>query len=406
MKNNMPSEGLRLGRDSGSVLCDTLKSGLFGRPGGGGKEKGLHTKRDETVDIIKGWAMLTIIIFHCSSSCFPASISSLIGNPWNVPIFFIVGGFFLNPRKMENPISFLKGKIKRLYLPATIVYSLSILLHNLFVYIGWYPLGGSHPSNGLPFAYYGIKEIGIGLIKVLCAGGSGELVMGAMWFLYTLLYAFVAMAIIYWMVCKLCCEDRTRHNLMFIVLSVIAIGSCIMTQKYGLTVNRISTAMTAMFLMWWGMMLHMRIKHNYNGKWLFGFALIVFIHCVIMQRTELKLAKNEYQDLVFLTIGCSAAIIVWKYIAQIIQKTLIGRFIALVGKESLYLMMFHIVGFFICNSLLEYLGVFSNGDKKGLYTFVMGDNWLLLMLYVFFGVTVPLGIMFIYRRLVKCIHEV
>ena len=115
------------------------------------------------------------------------------------------------------------------------------------------------------------------------------------------------------------------------------------------------------------------------------------------------MAKNEYQDLEFLTIGCSAAIIIWKYIAQIIQKSLIGRFLALMGKESLYLMMFHIVGLFLCNSLLEYLGVFSPGDKKGLYTYVMGDNWGLLTLYVFFGVTVPLAIMFIYRRLIRCI---
>ena len=66
-------------------------------------------------------------------------------------------------------------------------------------------------------------------------------------------------------------------------------------------------------------------------------------------------------------------------------------------------MMFHIVGFFLYNSLLEYLGVFSPGDKKGLYTYVMGDNWGLLTLYVFFGVTAPLGIMFIYRRLIGCI---
>lgn len=347
--------------------------------------------------------MLTIIIFHCSSSCFSSSVSSLIGNPWNVPIFFIVGGFFLNPQKMEYPKSFLKGKIKRLYLPATIVYSISILFHNLFVYMDWYPLGGTHPSNGLPFTYYGIKEIGIGLIKVVCAGGSGELVMGAMWFLYTLLYAFVAMTIIYWMVCKVYREERMRHNLMFLILLIIAIGSCVMTQKLEITLSRISTAMTAMFLMWWGMILHKQIKLNLYGKWLFGFALIVFIHCVIMQRTDLTLAKNEYQDLVFLTIGCSAAIIIWKYLAQIIQKSLIGRFLALMGKESLYLMMLHIVGFFLCNSLLESLGVFSPGDKKGLYTYVMGDNWGLLTLYVFFGVTVPLGIMFIYRRLIRCI---
>lgn len=37
MKNKMPSEGLRLGRDSGSILCDTLKKWRF-RTGWGGKK--------------------------------------------------------------------------------------------------------------------------------------------------------------------------------------------------------------------------------------------------------------------------------------------------------------------------------------------------------------------------------
>ena len=36
MKNKIPSEGLRLGRDSGSILCDTLKKWRF-RTGWGGK---------------------------------------------------------------------------------------------------------------------------------------------------------------------------------------------------------------------------------------------------------------------------------------------------------------------------------------------------------------------------------
>lgn len=36
MKKKMPSEGLRLGRDSGSILCDTLKKWRF-RTGWGGK---------------------------------------------------------------------------------------------------------------------------------------------------------------------------------------------------------------------------------------------------------------------------------------------------------------------------------------------------------------------------------
>ena len=37
MKNKIPSEGLRLGRDSGSILCDTLKKVAFSDSLGGGK---------------------------------------------------------------------------------------------------------------------------------------------------------------------------------------------------------------------------------------------------------------------------------------------------------------------------------------------------------------------------------
>ena len=37
MKKKMPSEGLRLGRDSGSILCDTLKKWRFRTGCGGGK---------------------------------------------------------------------------------------------------------------------------------------------------------------------------------------------------------------------------------------------------------------------------------------------------------------------------------------------------------------------------------
>lgn len=38
------------------------------------KKRALH------VDIIKGWAMLTIIIFHCSATFFPSITSGIIGN--------------------------------------------------------------------------------------------------------------------------------------------------------------------------------------------------------------------------------------------------------------------------------------------------------------------------------------
>ena len=37
MKNKMPLDGLGLNHDSGSVLCNMLKSHVLGQPGGGAK---------------------------------------------------------------------------------------------------------------------------------------------------------------------------------------------------------------------------------------------------------------------------------------------------------------------------------------------------------------------------------
>ncbi len=88
------------------------------------KKRALH------VDIIKGWAMLTIIIFHCSATFFPSNTSGIIGNTWNVRFFIIIAGFFLKMDSLERPTVFVLRKMKRLYLPATVIYALNVLLHN------------------------------------------------------------------------------------------------------------------------------------------------------------------------------------------------------------------------------------------------------------------------------------
>lgn len=362
-------------------------------------------RRQDSVDIIKGWAMLTIIIFHCYATCFPGLLGNFIGNPWNVPIFFVVGGFFLRVESMGKPIQFLKGKFKRLYLPATIIYGLNVLLHNLYVHIGWYPIGESHPASGQPFALYDIKKMAVELVKVLAAGGSGELAMGAMWFIYSLLYAFVGMTIIYWLLSWVCKSMESRFQWMTVVLFALALVSCILSQNYGLTVSRFSISVTAMFLIWWGMIINKKWQWQYDQWWGLALAIIVFVHCVMMHKGRMVLALNQYQDLAMLLVGSTAAIYIWGFIGKKIEKTFIGRFLSILGRESLYLMAFHITGFFICNSILLKAGVFSIGDEKGLYTYRLGNNPILLITYVCFAIATSFAILYVYRSLKRLFVE-
>lgn len=250
---------------------------------------------------------------------------------------------------------------------------------------------------------YDWKETGIGLVKVLAAGGSGELAMGAMWFIYSLLYAFVAMTILYWLIGLVCKDTDYRFYIMTICLLLCATVSCVLSQNYGFTISRFSTSATAMFLIWWGMIINKKLHFQYDKWWGLVISVIIFVHCVLMAKGGMALARNEYQDLVQLVVGCTAAIYIWGFIGKKIENSIVGKFLALMGRESLYLMAFHIIGFFICNSVMVKIGVFCIGDEKGLYTYSMGNNLLLLFTYVFFAIVTSFALLYAFRGLKKLV---
>ena len=355
--------------------------------------------RELHVDFIKGWAMITIVFFHMTTGLKWGVLSEVIGNPWNVPIFFIIAGFFVNEDKLASPYSFIKRKLKTLYLPATIVYILAVLLHNVFVDIGWYPLGNIHPGNDIPFCHYELKDMLIGCGKALLCVGSGELVMGAMWFLYVLIYAFVGLALLTWVIRKKCTNEKSVKKIRLLILIAFASISCYLTQKLCYTINRINVTFTAMLLIEIGKYINQDLKWKYNDMYMFIGCILISLHCIFMHRGTMTLANNEYQDLLILVIGSCSTIYLWGWLFKKIANTSFSRFVCYVGRESLYVMMFHIMGFFLCNSIFECLDIFNTNTPKGMYTYNLMLNPLYIFTYLSFGIGLPLIILFIYKRI-------
>lgn len=358
--------------------------------------------RDCYIDIIKGWAILLVVIGHIDNTCVGQLYSWLLGS-WKLAIFFMVAGFYMKDEKLCNPLAFLKGKVKSLYMPALIIYGLAVLLHNVFITIGWYPADGVHPVTGAPVVVYGIKEIAIGLAKVFCCAGSGELVMGAMWFLYVLMYSMVGLAILYWILGKLVRDLGSRNMVMLILLFVGAIASGIMTKKVGITISRVNVTFTAMFLIWVGKMVQQGFSVKYNHWGWFIVSILVIVQSILFMKVHQNLAWNEYPDLMVMVVGGWAAIYVLGFIGKKIQFNFIGKFIALMGRDSLYIMAFHILGFFICNSLLRHAGFFEIDAAKGTYTYCCGNRVVAVLCYIVFGVAVPLLIMWGWRKVKRII---
>lgn len=83
------------------------------------------TGRTPYVDIAKGIAILSVVLLHVDF-VYPKlsfiNISAMLGWYWHVPVFFLIGGFFLKEERLLQPVSFIKGKFKSLYLLALYIY--------------------------------------------------------------------------------------------------------------------------------------------------------------------------------------------------------------------------------------------------------------------------------------------
>ena len=315
----------------------------------------LNSKRQNYIDIMKGWAIIMVVVFHITSGIFSSFFANLLGgNMWNIAMFFIIGGFFITTDKLQDYKVFLKKKFKSLYVPATIIYLLAILFHNVFIKMGWYISGEIHPGTGIAFEYYSVIEYVKQCAAAILCAGHGELIMGAMWFLYTLIYALIGLIVI-WNLCK---HFKNAENIMGISLLLLMTISCIMTQLFQFTINRINVTLTAMGLIYIGMGIYQKQKIRFNNPWLMIVSVLIFVGHVVLihDNYNIALAKNQYPDGIILVIGSCCYLYIVGFISKKIEKTIVGNVVAYIGEKSLYIMALHITGFFICNSILAKWG--------------------------------------------------
>lgn len=173
----------------------------------------IRKSRTAYVDIAKGIAILAVVLLHVDF-VFPKlsfiNISGMLGWYWHVPVFFLIGGFFLKEERLLQPVSFIKGKFKSLYLLALYIYLPATLLHNVLFKLNWYSPDVVY--GGKIIAEWHLKEYIVGIVKTLLCAGR-EPIMGAMWFVYALLFALCGYSIIVFIVnkCKWGGVLRTCH---------------------------------------------------------------------------------------------------------------------------------------------------------------------------------------------------
>lgn len=154
------------------------------------------------VDIAKGIAILSVVLLHVDF-VYPKyrllNVSGMLGWYWHVPVFFMLGGFFIKEDRLLKPLSFIKEKLKSLYLLALYIYLPMTLLHNVLFRIGWYYADEIY--GGKIIHEWSLSDYVAGVVKTLLCAGR-EPIVGAMWFVYVLLFALCGYCLISWLLTK------------------------------------------------------------------------------------------------------------------------------------------------------------------------------------------------------------
>ena len=114
-----------------------------------------------------------------------------------------------------------------------------------------------------------------------------------------------------------------------------------------------------------------------------------------------NLVANDYSDVIVLTISSGACLYVVCYLSRKLEKTNWLRvLLSEVGRDSLYIMGFHFIGFKIASLLLRQLGV---NASAGELVPSIGENFFYFLLYALFGVGTPILIISLVRLLKRIV---
>lgn len=355
----------------------------------------IHNKREPYVDIVKGFAIIAVVIFHIDFFRPEWNLFNIVTffSSWHVPVFFLIGGFFLKEEKLLQPLSFFKSKLKSLYLPALYIYLPATLLHNVFFAMGWYSSDVSY--GGKMITEWSAADYVSGILKTLFCAGR-EPIMGAMWFVYVLLFALCGLSIISFLCKRVTHSVHAYEWLRGIVLVIVTIASCILSNIFDFTIPRFSNVFAAMLLIYTGMKIRNDFKWNFDNKYIALLALLIVYQYSILG-VKISLNNNIYPNVIQLIVFSISALYVLCFIAKLISDNVIGKIVELCGKESFYIMGLHFVAFKLCSMLLLSIGLITGGGLSAVTTPALGNNIILIVVYAICGVFIPIGIVRIFR---------
>ena len=174
-----------------------------------------------------------------------------------------------------------------------------------------------------------------------------------------------------------------------------------MTNVFDFTIPRFNNVFTAAWLIYVGQQVVQRFKVRFDNRFALIMSVIAFYSFAVL-RGSVRLNHNAFDDLVSLTVSTLSALYIVAFWSKKC-KGLFAKVMAVVGKDSFYIMGLHFLAFKICSLLLNEVA----GTKQDVAVLnPQPPNMLYYVYYAVGGVFLPIVFMWGWRRLKNIIQTI
>ena len=306
-------------------------------------------KRDEQIDIIKGLAILLMVLGH---SGFRYTNFIYL---FHMAVFFIVSGYLFSFRKITTIRGFLQytwRKVKGIWLPYFLWNFIYTVFNNVFLKVGVY---SDHPMtigelNVTAHSFLGVKEMVKNIIKGLFMVGRTEM-GGAFWFLRTLFGISILFGAIDFVLNKIVHKDKVA-DVFHLLVSIAFLGCGYVANLLHIKTLTIPIVLSSYILYFLGYGIAKYGIMKYLKIW-----IIIPIGGVILllcnTRVQISVGNNEYGNPFYLLVCSLAGWMLIYGIADIINKYRWKKVWVVLGVNSLAIVIHH----FWCMKLVHLLQI-------------------------------------------------
>ena len=350
------------------------------------------SNRNDSIDIIKAIGIILMVWGHTWPFC-----RNFIYT-FHMAIFFIASGFCYSKKidSYRKLVTYIKKKIKSLYIPFIICNGLFLLLYKVFFFLGLFT---DNPSFILATYNYPVEQhlyTSLSLfiiikktIQILLFVGTTEFGT-ATWFLASLFLILVFHSIANFIIHKIQINKLVIYIVFLIIFSALSQYINNINPSIIFLVKCFPCSYSAFLL---GILLQKLQYERINSWWIGVLSLIILILC---SNSEIELSAGKIGNVLIYYIASLCGWFFLNSISHIILKSqVLTKCMVYVGQNTLPILCLHV----LCFKFVSYIYICVNNMPMyflASFHIIFSVNGFWKFMYVLCGVFIPLLLYEIY----------